>query len=76
MAKSSQTKIDYNKAYNKKNNYANQNKYRKTHPNKSYGIRVFENEMDIIEHMEKQKNKAGYIKDLIREDMLRQKESK
>lgn len=27
------------------------------------------NDSDIIEHLEKQKNKSGYIKDLIRQDI-------
>ncbi len=38
MPKSSQRKIDYNKQYNKDNNYANQKKYQKAHPTKSYGF--------------------------------------
>lgn len=36
---------------------------------KSYGLRFSPNEMDIWEHLQKQPNKSGYIKQLIRDDM-------
>ena len=57
MAKSSQKKIDYNKHYNKENRYANQKKYHKSHPSKTYGLRVFSHEVDIMEQLENKKNK-------------------
>lgn len=74
MPKSSQKKLDYNKEYNRKNGYANQARYHETHPSKTYGLRVFSHETDIIEQLESQKNKSGYIKELIRADIKRQKE--
>lgn len=74
MPKSSQHKIEYNKKYNKENNYANQKKYRDTHPSKTYGLCVFAHETDIIEQLESQKNKSGYLKELIRADIKRQQE--
>lgn len=74
MAKSSQKKLDYNKEYNKKNGYASQARYHETHPSKTYSLRVFAHETDIIEHLEKQKNKSGYLKDLIRADIERQQQ--
>lgn len=76
MPKSSQKKIDYNKEYNKNNNYANQKRYHETHPSKTYGLRVFLHETDIIEQLEGQTNKSGYIKSLIRADIERQKGKK
>lgn len=36
---------------------------------KSYGLRFSPKEMDIWEHLQKQPNKSGYIKQLIRNDM-------
>lgn len=74
MPKSSQKKLDYNKEYNRKNGYANQTQYHETHPSKTYGLRVFAHETDIIERLESQKNKSGYLKELIRADIKRQKE--
>lgn len=76
MPKSSQHKIEYNKKYNKENNYANQARYHETHPSKTYGLRVFAHETDIIEQLESQKNKSGYLKELIRADIQKQKENK
>lgn len=37
-----------------------------------YGLRVFSHETDIIEQLESQKNKSGYLKELIRADIKRQ----
>ena len=74
MPKSSQKKLDYNKEYNRKNGYSNQARYHETHPSKMYGLRVFSHETDIIEQLESQKNKSGYLKELIRADIQRQKE--
>lgn len=74
MPRSSHHKIEYNKKYNKEHNYANQARYHETHPSKTYGLRVFVQETDIIEQLESQKNKSSYLKELIRADIKRQKE--
>lgn len=48
------------------------NKFHKEHM-KVYTFRFHkENQRDIIEHLESQKNKAGYIADLIRKDLIAQ----
>ena len=61
------------KEYEKETNFAAINKYNKEHT-KSYAIRFFMvSEQDLIEYLEAQPNKAGYIKRLIREDMERSK---
>lgn len=63
------TKAEIQKEYSKRTNYASQNKYHKE-KTKSIVIRFMLNsEMDLIEHLENQPNKAGYIKSLIRNDM-------
>ena len=36
---------------------------------KQLNLKFYPPEMDIWEHLQKQKNKAGYIKELIRKDM-------
>lgn len=74
MAKSSQRKIEYNKHLNKQNIYANQEKYHREHKGKTYTLRLFSHENDIIEYMEKQLNKAGKLKELIRAEIQREKE--
>lgn len=44
-------------------------KYKKL-KTKNFGIRFYHNtEQDLIDHLEKQPNKQGYIKKLIRDDM-------
>ena len=48
------------------------NKFHKEHM-KVYTFRFHkENQRDIIEHLDSQKNKAGYIADLIRKDLIAQ----
>lgn len=74
MPKSSEKKIEYNKRYNRENNYANQAKYHETHPSKTYTLRVFSHEADILDYLERQPNKAGKIKELIRAEIQREKE--
>lgn len=74
MPKSSQKKLDYNKEYNRKNGYANQARYHETHPSKTYTLRVFSHEADILDYLERQPNKAGKIKELIRAEIQREKE--
>lgn len=55
--------------YAKKTGYAAATKYEKNNV-KRYVVKfVVNTEQDIIEWLEKQDNKAGYIKGLIREDM-------
>jgi len=46
-----------------------QQKYDKTHTKGVYLKLNKETDRDIIEHLQKQDNKQGYIKKLIREDM-------
>ncbi|MDO5043884.1 MAG: hypothetical protein Q4E22_01125, partial [Coriobacteriia bacterium] len=41
---------------------------------KSYGLRFSPKEMDIWEHLQKQANKSGFIKQLIRDDMNKNRE--
>ena len=74
MAKSSQRKIDYNKHLNKDNKYANQAKYYKEHYGKTYTLKLLSHEKDIIEYMEKQINKSGKLKELIRAEIKREQE--
>lgn len=65
------TKLEIQKEYAKRTNYASQNKYHKE-KTKSIAIRLFmATEMDIIEKLDSVDNKAGYIKKLIREDIQR-----
>lgn len=55
--------------YAKRTGYAANQKYMKC-STKVYSFRFMINtESDIIEYLEKQENKAGYIKQLIRDDM-------
>lgn len=46
-----------------------QQKYDKTHTKGVYLKLNKETDRDILEHLQKQNNKQGYIKKLIREDM-------
>lgn len=63
------TKGEIQKEYEKRTNYAAQRKYDKENT-KSYAIRFMKKtEADLIEFLESQDNKSGYIKRLIREDM-------
>lgn len=59
--------------YSKATNYASQKDYNKQH-GKNINFRVFTpQDDDIIEFLETIPNKAGYIKELIREDIKRNK---
>ena len=70
---SKKNKRDYNKEYGKRTGYAAQVKYQKER-SKQIIFRVFSpQEDDISEWLDKQPNKSGYIKGLIRSDMERKK---
>lgn len=57
--------------YAKRTSYASSTKYEKDNV-KRYVVKLVVNtEQDIIDWLEKQDNKAGYIKELIREDIKR-----
>ena len=57
--------------YSKKSGYKANNQYNKD-KTKSFVIRMMlSTESDIIDWLEKQPNKAGYIKQLIRDDIAR-----
>ena len=43
-------------------------KYRKENVKQAV-VRFYPSEVDLWEHLQKQENKAGYIKELIRKDM-------
>lgn len=67
------TKQEAQKEYEKRTKYAAQNKYLKE-KSKRYVIQVmFATESDIISKLDSVDNKAGYIKRLIREDIMREK---
>lgn len=67
-----QAKREHQKNYEKKTGYAAQAKYTKENT-RQYIIRVMKNtELDIIEWLDRQVNKSGYIKSLIRADMNKQ----
>lgn len=71
--KAKQNKQEYNKEYNKKTGYAAQNKYLRER-SRQIIFRLFSpQEDDIVDWLDKQPNKSGYIKDLIREDMKSKK---
>ena len=68
------TKLEIQKEYEKRTNYAAQKKYNKTNI-KSYSFRFMINtENGLIEWLEKQPNKSGYMKELIRKDMEKHKD--
>ena len=52
--------------------YKAQTKYKKKNPIKTYAFNVFLYEKDIINHMENQDNKAGYLRQLVLDDIERQ----
>lgn len=54
--------------YEKRTGYAATSKYLKEH-SKSFAMRFLESDMDLYDWLDKQENKAGYIKELIRRDM-------
>ena len=63
------TKAEIQREYSKRTNYASQKKYLKER-SKVINFRVFvPQDNDIIEFLNKQPNKAGYLKELIRADM-------
>lgn len=58
------------KEYEKRTGYAAQKKYNEANI-KQYTLKFMAStEADMIEHLERQPNKAGYIKALIKKDML------
>ena len=60
--------------YAKRTSYASSTKYEKGNV-KRYVVKLVVNtEQDIIDWLEEQDNKAGYIKNLIKEDMGKAKE--
>lgn len=63
------TKLEIQKEYEKKTNYAAQKKYQKE-KTKNFNLRLFPaTESDIIEKLDSVKNKSGYVKQLIRDDI-------
>lgn len=56
--------------------YKAQTKYKKKNPSKTYAFNVFLYEKDIINHMENQDNKAGYLRQLVLDDIERQSKEK
>lgn len=62
-------KIEYQKEYEKKTKYASKIKYQNKNIVKITLKFVKTTESDLIERIESQENKAGYIKRLVREDM-------
>lgn len=63
------TRAEKQKEYNKRTGYASQNKYHKE-KTKSFVIRFMTaTEQDLIDHLDNQPNKAGYIKQLIKNDI-------
>lgn len=67
------TKLEIQKEYEKRTNYAAQKKYHKE-KSRALNMKLFiATESDIIEKLDSVPNKAGYIKQLIREDIAREK---
>ena len=65
-------KIERQRKYRKQTNYAANNKYQKE-KTKSYTIRfIMSTDADIIEYLDKQENKAGFFKRLIREAIAKE----
>ena len=61
--------------YAKRTNYAANSKYIKEHM-KPYTLRLsLVTEQDLIDLLESQPNKAGYIKELMRQDLERKKQN-
>lgn len=50
-----------------------QERYKKKHGKKISFYAFDRSEQDIVEHLDKQPNKSGYIKKLIRDDIARSK---
>ena len=73
MPKSSDKKLEYNREYRKRTGYASQHKYNQenTIP---FSFRMMKNtEQDIIDKLNSVPSKAGYIKQLIRDDIAKEK---
>ena len=69
----SKTKLEIQKDYEKRTGYAAQKKYNKEKL-KNYSFRfIINTESAMIEWLEQQSNKSGYIKDLIKKDMKKNK---
>lgn len=63
------TKNEIQREYAKRTGYAAQRKYDKENT-KAYTFRFMRNtEADLIEKLDSQKNKSGYVKQLIRDDI-------
>lgn len=63
------TKAEIQRDYAKRSNYASQKKYF-SERGKTISFKAFTpQDSDIIEWLDQQPNKAGYLKDLIRADM-------
>jgi hypothetical protein len=66
------TKLELQREYLKRTNYASNNRYNAANTT-VYAFRVVRNtEQDIIEKLENVENKSGYLKRLIREDIMRE----
>lgn len=63
------TKAEIQREYAKRSGYAANKKYNKEKVKRYVVNCMINTEQDLIAHLEKQENKAGYIKKLIREDM-------
>lgn len=67
------TKLEIQKEYEKRTGYEAQNKYLKEN-SVSFTMKLFpRTEGDIVERLNQQDNKAGYVKRLIREDIAKEK---
>lgn len=67
------TKAEIQRNYSKRSNYAAQKKYDKENTITCTIRLVKTTEADIIDQLELQENKSGYIKDLIRADIYKTK---
>lgn len=64
-------KLEYQKTYDKRTNYAAQKKYRKNNTRSVTVAFYLNTEMDILNKLDSVSNKSGYIKQLIRDDIAR-----
>lgn len=66
------TKAEIQREYEKRTGYEAQKKYAKE-KSISFNIRLFPaTESDIVDKLNEQDNKAGYVKQLIREDIAKE----
>ena len=68
------TKLERQKEYEQRTNYAAQKKYNANNTKQikfSFNVKT---DADILEKLEEQPSKMGYVKKLIRQDIERQKE--